>query len=111
MSLDPATERRIRAAAEGRGVDPDEAVAEAERLASSDPPPTSETSEAATGRPIADRLLIGFLPFITVQELRTHFLKLPARIKDDELTCGEFQAKYAGSLTASPSTTPVPGSE
>jgi hypothetical protein len=111
--LDPAIEERIRTRAAELGDDPDEAVAEAELVLAEDSAEGGETGEAQgqrsapPARPIADRLLIGFLPFILVRELRQHFLGLTEAIKDDDLTCGEFQAKYAGSLTASPSTTPV----
>ena len=95
--------QRIEAEAKRRGIDPREAIAEAERLSKSKAQPSNEkTSESSsespgdTGRPVADRLLIGFLPFIKVRELREHWLGLTERIADDELTCGDYQLKHGG---------------
>jgi hypothetical protein len=100
MPLDRDMEQRVRAAAEARGHDPDEAVAEAEkrmasRAAKGNAPKTGEAS-----RPVADRLLVGFLPFIKVKELRANWLGLPDSIPDDELTCAQYQAKHGGAAAA-----------
>lgn len=107
MALSLAAEKAIRAEAESRGVDPDEAVAHARSLPefSGDQPDGPNQSKAE--RPIADRLLIGFLPFIKVKELRSIWLGLEERIPDDELTCGEFQIKHGGAAVA-PATPEAP---
>lgn len=106
MPLSPAQRERVAAEAKRRGVDPEAAIAAAEKAArprsspddspsADDAPPPAPASDAPA-RPIADRLLIGFLPFIRVRELRANWLGLDERIADDDLTCGEFQAKYGG---------------
>lgn len=104
MPLDPAKEQAVRAEAKRRGVDPDRAVAHAEGLA--DKSPTSEASKPdgsgdTPSRPVADRLLVGFLPFIKVRELRANWLGLDERIPDDEMTCGDYAAKHGGAAPAS----------
>jgi phage gp29-like protein len=53
-----------------------------------------EAGVEASNHPAADRLLVGFLPFIKVRELRDVWLGLDERIPDDEMTCGEYQAKH-----------------
>lgn len=101
MPLDAATRERVIAEAKRRGVDPDAAVAAAERVA---PKPNTDKDvgdkSADPSRPIADRLLIGFLPFIKVRELRANWLGLDERIPDDEMTCGDYQAKHGGAAAA-----------
>ena len=94
MALPDTTRKRIEAEAAKRGVDPAKALAASERI--SKPSAPTESKAVATGKPLADRLLIGFLPFIKVRELRAEWLGLSERITDDDLTCGEFQAKYGG---------------
>ena len=100
MPLDASTMKRIRDEAMKRGADPEKALAEAERLRASSTPkaPAAEADAPAekNGRPLADRLLIGFLPFIKVRELRSEWLGLSERIPDDEMTCGEYQLKHGG---------------
>jgi hypothetical protein len=103
MPLDPATEKRIRDEAAKRGADPGMALAEAERIRAkaapvekSDEKPETET----TTHPVADRLLIGFLPFMKVRELRSIWLGLPERVQDDEMFCGDFAAKHGGAASA-----------
>lgn len=114
MALDPDVEERVRAAAEDRGHDPDEAVAQAEKRAAAKPdaakpnPDKADAKAETGGKPIADRLLIGFLPFIKVRELRAGWLGLAERIADDEMTCGEYAAKHGGGAAAAPAT---PGGE
>jgi hypothetical protein len=83
VRLDPETEKRIRARAQEQGDDPDEAVAEAQRLLDAEP-----------GRPPLERLQ-PFLPFIKVHELREHWLGLSDRMADDELSCSTFLAQHA----------------
>lgn len=95
MALPENVRRRIEAEAVKRGADSAAAVSEAERLISKGSL-AEGSAPAATGKPLADRLLIGFLPFIKVHELRSEWLGLTERIADDELTCGEYQAKYGG---------------
>lgn len=103
MRLNPATEQRVRAEAERRGGDPDRAVARAESLAPKDPPSADKGDHAPDNgaRPVADRLLVGFLPFIKVRELRAVWLGLPERIDDDEMTCGDYAAKHGGTAPVS----------
>jgi hypothetical protein len=106
LPLDASTMKRIRDEAMKRGADPEKALAEAERLRASSTPkaPAAEADAPAekNGRPLADRLLIGFLPFIKVRELRTHWLGLPDSIPDDDLTCGDYQLKHGGGAAAAP---------
>lgn len=92
MPLPDTIRKRIEAEAVKRGVDPSQAVAKAETL-STDEPKTSDP-EGGGSRPVADRLLIGFLPFIKVRELRELWLGLSERIPDDEMTCGDYQLKH-----------------
>lgn len=102
MPLDPTTRARIVDEAKRRGIDPAVAIAAAEKVA-----PAAETAEDdapstsdAPARPVADRLLIGFLPFIKVRELRALWLGLDDRIPDDEMTCGDYQLKHGGAAAA-----------
>jgi len=85
-------------AARREGVDARELVAEAERLSGGG----DSDGETAAGRPVAERLLIGFLPFIKVRELRSIWLGLDERIPDDELTCGEYSLRHGGQPAAKP---------
>lgn len=104
MPLDRATEDRIRAEARRRGVDENAAVDVARRSASSDSSGSEPSAPASDGRPVADRLLVGFLPFIKVRELRALWLGLADRVVDDEMMCGDFAAKHGGSsASAAPS--------
>lgn len=103
MALSAAAEQAVRDEAERRGVDPDEAVEHARALDSKGNEPEPEKADG--GKPTFDRLLLGALPFMTVREFRAGWLGLSAPIKDDHLTCGEFQAKYSGGAAAAPSTT------
>lgn len=107
MPLSPAQRERVAAEAQLRGVDPEAAIAAAEKAARPRPSPDAPSPAPASdapARPIADRLLIGFLPFIRVRELRANWLGLDERIADDDLTCGEFQAKYGGNGQPMPAT-------
>ena len=96
MPLDPATRDRVIAEAKRRGVDPDAAIAAAEKVAPKSDAPSEKPTSGDSSRPIADRLLIGFLPYIKVRELRAIWLGLPDRIDDDEMTCGDYQAAHGG---------------
>lgn len=97
MALPDTTRKRIKDEAEKRGADPAKAIAEAERIAAGREPAERPGGEQPMpGKPVADRLLIGFLPFIKVRELRAEWLGLSERIPDDELTCGEYQLKHGG---------------
>lgn len=108
MPLDQATRDRVTAEAKRRGADPSAALAEAERVAPAPKPPVKDESSTDSkpeahsdpSRPIVDRLLIGFLPFIKVRELRANWLGLDERIPDDEMTCGDYQAKHGGAAPA-----------
>mgnify|MGYP000588407278 CR=1 FL=1 len=70
MPLDPAARDRVIAEAKRRGIDPQAALAAAEKVAPKADHPSDKPASDAPARPIADRLLIGFLPFIKVRELR-----------------------------------------
>jgi hypothetical protein len=97
VALPENLRRKIEAEAKRRGVDPADALQEAERLAADEAPSApAEAAPDAPTRPVADRLLIGFLPFIKVRELRQHWLGLDERIADDDMTCGEYQLKHGG---------------
>lgn len=105
MALSDVTRKRIEAEAKRRGIDPKAAIAESERRSGTGPqsqPSTPTNGEPASSKPLADRLLIGFLPFIKVHELRAGWLGLTDRIPDDELTCGEYQVKHGGLPGAAP---------
>ena len=108
MPLDPATRDRVIAEAKRRGVDPDAAIAAAEKVAPKSDAPSDKPASADPSRPIADRLLIGFLPYIKVRELRAIWLGLPDRIDDDEMTCGDYQAKHGGAASAPANDSPSP---
>ncbi len=96
--LDQAARDRIAAEAKRRGIDPAKAIAAAEKVAPApkpdNAPPAADVAKPA--HPVADRLLVGFLPFIKVHELRAIWLGLPDRIDDDEMTCGDYQAAHGG---------------
>lgn len=109
MPLDQVTAKRVRDEAERRGVDPDEAIAEAERIRSSaGAAPAPGKADAVPGKPAPgqhptfERMLIGAFPFVMVRELRSIWLGLDERIPDDDMMCGEFQAKYGGGAAAAP---------
>lgn len=87
--------------AKEKGLDPEEVLSRAEQL-EAPAPQTGGTADAAptSGRPIAERLLIGFLPFIKVKELRALWLGLPDSIPDDELTCAEWSIKHGAPPSA-----------
>ncbi len=95
MPLSDEQRVALAAAAAERGLDEGRLVAAAERMEGDD-------GDGNPPRPIAERLLIGFLPFIKVVELRSLWLGLPDRIPDDEMTCGEFALKHGGQPGAAP---------
>jgi len=92
MPLNAKQRSLVEAEARRRGIDPAEAIAEAEKRSGGSE--ASSTEDSAATRPVADRLLIGFLPFIKVRELRSIWLGLDDRIADDELTCAAYQVKH-----------------
>lgn len=103
MPLDPATEKRIRDEAARRGVDPGDAVAEAEKFAAKKQPSATGSSDEPAkpdGRPTFDRFLLGALPFVTVREFRSVWLGLSERVPDDDLMTGDFLAKHGGAAAA-----------
>lgn len=99
MALSPSQERAVRAEAERRGLDPDEAVERAGGVEE------SNGGESATGKPTFERLLIGAFPFIKVRELRSNWLGLSERVEDDEMFCGDFAAKHGGGAASAPAAT------
>lgn len=109
MPLDPATRDRVIAEAKRRGADPQAALAAAEKVAPKASAPSDKPAGGDTSRPIADRLLIGFLPFIKVRELRELWLGLDDRIPDDEMTCGDYQTKHGGAAAAPANDSPTGG--
>lgn len=97
--------KRLVQAAEERGLDPDEVIRAAERHDAErnalrdntdkrDDDDDQDDADGAgkrdDGRPIAERMLIGFLPFVTVREFRSLWLGLDERVPDDELMTGEW---------------------
>lgn len=89
--LSEAQKAKLLAVARERGLDEGALLAAGEKLVSGN----SVEGTLEGGHPLADRLLIGFLPFIRVRELRSIWLGLDESLPDDDLTCGEFQAKIA----------------
>lgn len=71
---------KLRAAAVAEGVDPDALVAAAEE---------SSSEPAEGGKGVADRLLIGFLDYVKVKELRER-LGFTDRVAGDEELCTAF---------------------
>jgi hypothetical protein len=102
MPLSAEQKARVEAEAKRRGVDPAAAIAEAEKRSGPEQSVSSDTSDPKAERPVADRLLIGFLPFIKVRELRSIWLGLDERIADDELTCAEYQVKHGATAPSTP---------
>lgn len=90
MALSESQMAALQAVADREGVDVEQLVAAAER---------GDSGEVSV-RPTAERLLIGFLPFIKVHELRSLWLGLDERIPDDEMTCGEYAMKHGGEAPA-----------
>ena len=109
MPLSDTARERIEAEARRRGDDPAAAVAEAEKRSGAERSgDTDKTPEAGKPkRPVVERLLIGFLPFVKVHELRSIWLGLADRIPDDELTCGEYQLKHGAAPSSEPPTPEV----
>lgn len=108
MPLDPAARERVIAEAKRRGVDPQAALTAAEKVAPKESAASSDKPSGDSSRPIVDRLLIGFLPFIKVRELRALWLGLDERIPDDEMTCGDYQAVHGGAAAAPAESSPSP---
>lgn len=104
MALDAATRQAVVSGAKSRGVDPDEAIAEAERIAAEGDADTERGVSSGPERPTFERLLIGVLPFIKVRELRSIWLGLDERIPDDEMMCGDFRLKHGGAGPVDPAT-------
>ena len=107
--LDRAVEKRVRAEAQRRGIDPEEAVTEATRLADAGDEasePEKDAKPDGPSRPTFERLLIGVLPFITVRELRTNWLGLTESVPDDGMMCGDFQSKHGVVAASDPAGVP-----
>ena len=107
MSLSASQRQALVEAAAREGVDSSALLAAAEALVGDGAVKPAESAgevsveskgvpSSQQGHPAADRLLIGFLPYIRVRELRSVWLGLDERLKDDEMTCGAFQLKYVG---------------
>jgi hypothetical protein len=109
MPLDPDMRAHIEAEAKRRGVDPAAAIARAEERAPTAAPAAKDAPDDKPGRPVADRLLVGFLPFIKVRELRAVWLGLDERIPDDEMTCGDYQVAHGGAAAAPATDSPAGG--
>lgn len=110
MPLDPDVRARIEAEAKRRGANPAAAIARAEERAPTASPAAKDApADDKSGRPVADRLLVGFLPFIKVRELRALWLGLNDRIPDDEMTCGDYQVAHGGAAAAPATDSPAGG--
>lgn len=117
MPIDPQTAQRVRDEAERRGIDPELAIAEAEKLlgsrggSSSQPdgeskPAPSGSDAETSGEPL--QLLIGHLSFVRVRELRDR-LGFPPDFPDQDLPCGVWQRKHeTGGAAAAPAEEPAP---
>lgn len=97
MQLDADTEKRIRARAAELGDDPDEAVAEAERVLAEGPT-----------RPPLERLQ-PYLAFIKVRELREHWFGLTEPMEGDDLSCRTFLSQHGEPSTPRPPAPPREG--
>lgn len=96
--LSESQKAALRAAAEAEGLDEAELLRAAEAEIGERAPAqgNKQPSKGGSARPVADRLLVGFLPFIRVRELRKHWLGLEEPLPDDDMTCGAFAAKHGG---------------
>ena len=85
--LSPEKRAAVEAEADRLGVDRVAAVAAAEKMAgaSGDSDPTAK--QAAL---VAERFLIGFMPYVTVREFRTRVLGLTNHVADEHLFTGEW---------------------
>ena len=90
MALSEQQRSRIVALARERGVDPEEALEAAESMSGGRAEGGAGDPVAADGKPLAERFLIGFLPYVRVREFREIWLGLDARVPDDELMTGEW---------------------
>ena len=95
---------QLRQAAIAEGANPDEVIAEAEALAVDQLPEDGKPAEG--GKPIAERLLVGFLFALRVNELREHWLGMEPNLPDGELSCLQYQFKHGGGKA--PSAEPDP---
>lgn len=82
-------EKRKAVAAEAArvGVSEADAIAAAEKISGDAQAADGEPAQAAL---VAERFLIGFLPYVTVNELRTKVLGLTEKVADDHLFTGEW---------------------
>ena len=91
MALSDIDRSRVTELAMSRGVDVAEALAEAEKLTAGNAPSgQTEASASDSDHPIAERMLVGFLPFVTVHEFRTIWRRLEERVEDDEMLTGDW---------------------
>lgn len=116
MALSPDEEKRIRAAAEAKGDDPDEVVAEVNAALDEgdDPekPAPGKNDEAASGATSGEsgakahggRGYFAYeYPFLRTNEVRASLFLDP--LPDGDLYTGEWLAKHSGGATAPPADT------
>lgn len=106
MPLSEAQRAKAAELAQATGRDPAELIAKAEAAQAGQAEPGADAPRT-DGKPIFERLLIGVLPFITVNELREHWLKLPPAHTDGEMFCGEFAIKHGGPASGGGETPPA----
>lgn len=101
MPLSDEKRKELHDAAQAAGLDPDEVVAEAEKIAGEDAPPEAkpagEKAEAAPAPKGEVKIFAYHLPFMKVREVRAS-IGLADRIDDDEMPTGEWLAKHGGGV-------------
>ena len=91
---------RLKSEAERRGIDPDELIAEAEKLAPDEKPADEKPAKAGAPAKTDKPLYMYHLPFVTVNEVRTVWLGLGPIAGGDANA-----AKYAAENSGAPATT------
>ena len=95
MTLTPEQLDALRDAAERNGLNLDDLIGVAETMTGDDNNSIESGAREPGELPLNERLLIGHLPYITVNELRVDFMGLP-KAPDGELFTGEWLLKHGG---------------
>ena len=104
MQLSEDMIKRLSERAQQAGLDPQEVIAAAQNVRppeeplpsegggppSQEPEDNEQRGTAPSERLLADRMLIGFLPFVTVREFREQWMGLSGDVPDAELFTGEW---------------------
>lgn len=100
MALSDSERQALRDAAEDAGLDPAELIAVAEEVGRPAAAADTEKDGGEHSQPIAERLLIGFLPFIRVRELRRIWLKLDEDFPDEDMPIADWMVKHGAKPAA-----------